>query len=64
MVIGSAVNLASIASGLGTVIVVATLTGGWVAWLAAPFAGTIVYLLVVGLEMAFARRAEATRQED
>ncbi|MBW3606000.1 MAG: hypothetical protein KY460_14090 [Actinobacteria bacterium] len=64
VVIGSAINLASIASGLGTVIGVATVTGGWVAWLVAPCAGTIVYLLVVGLEMAFARRAEAARQED
>jgi hypothetical protein len=63
VVIGSAINLASIASGLGTVIGVAMVTSGWVAWLVAPCAGTIVYLLVVGLEMAFARRAEATRDQ-
>jgi hypothetical protein len=62
VVIGSAIDLLSVAAGLAAVVGVTALAGGRVAWLAGPLTATVVYLLVNGLEMAFARRAERARE--
>lgn len=62
IVVGSAVNFLSITSGLAIFIGVAALWQSWITWLTAPFAATVVYLLTIGVEMAFARRTERARE--
>ncbi len=58
VLLGTAFNIVSMASGLGAATVTGYLVDPWPAWLLAPFAGTSVYLVVVGLEMAIAEAAE------
>jgi hypothetical protein len=62
VVLGSAINVISISAGLGVVVAIGSLWRWWVAWLLAPLVATVVYLLVVGFEVAFARRAERARE--
>ena len=58
VLLGSALGFVSISAGLATTIGVGNLFGSWVSWLLAPFAATVVYLLVVGLEVAMAHGIE------
>lgn len=58
VMLGSALALVSVNAAVGTALLVARLTGEWVVWLVAPFAATVVYVLISGLELALARRAE------
>ena len=56
--LGTSFNLFSIAAGVGAATLVGWLLSGWPAWLVGALAATLVYLLVVGLEMALAERVE------
>ena len=58
VLLGTAFNIVSMASGLGAATVTGYLVDPWPAWVLAPFAGTSLYLVVVGLEMAIAEAAE------
>ena len=58
VILGSALSFLSISSGLGTAILVGKLSNSWLPWVLAPFAATIVYLLIVGAEMTIANRIE------
>ncbi|MGH3114971.1 MAG: hypothetical protein ACRDOP_16025 [Gaiellaceae bacterium] len=55
---GTSFNVFSMAAGVGAATLVAWLLAGWSAWLVGALAATLVYLLVVGLEMAVAERVE------
>jgi sirohydrochlorin ferrochelatase len=56
--IGGAFAFASVGSSLGVAALIAEVVDSGVAWLAAPFGATVTYLLVVGIEMRLAHRAE------
>lgn len=58
VVLGSAFSFVSISAGLGAAALVGWLVGGWVPWVLGPFAATVTYLLVLGIELSLARRAE------
>jgi hypothetical protein len=45
-------NLVSVGGGLAVAIAVAHLVDGWSAWLLAPLAATVVYMLLVGAQIA------------
>lgn len=58
VILGSALHLVSVVAGLGVGALVAWLVGGWLAWLLAPFAATVVYIVLTGANMAAAHLAE------
>lgn len=58
VILGTSFNLFSIAAGVGGAALVAWLLAGWTVWPVGSFAATLVYLFVVGLEMALAERVE------
>ncbi|HAQ60276.1 MAG TPA: hypothetical protein DCR63_08015 [Microbacterium sp.] len=63
LTIGTSLNLLSVIAGMGSGLLIATLfTGGW-AWVIAPFAATLVYLLLESAETALGERIRA-RQGD
>lgn len=61
IVLGGALNVFAVASGLVAAIGAALLLSGRPAWGLAPALATIVYLLVSGLQMGAAERAEESR---
>lgn len=63
VVLGSAFSLFSISAGVAAGLPATWWLGGWTAWLAAGCASTVVYVLVVGIEMSLARKAEGEEQE-
>lgn len=56
--LGTAFNLVSVAAGVAAAWIVALAGMSMLSWAVAPFAATLVYLLVGGLEMALAREIE------
>lgn len=56
--LGSALSILSITAAIGTTNLTAWLVRHWIAWPIGAFVSTLVYLLVVALEMAFAEKAE------
>lgn len=58
ILIGSAFGLVSVSAGLAAAAGCGWLLDGWAAWLCAPFAATVVYVVLEGLNLAIARRAE------
>lgn len=58
VLVGTAFNFFSMSLALGAATLVAHLVGGWPAWAVGPLVATIVYMLVVGFEMALAERVE------
>lgn len=58
VMLGSALEVASIGAGLAVTAGIGSMARSWVAWLLGPFAATVAYLLVVGIELVLARRAE------
>jgi MFS family permease len=52
--LGTAVSFLSMAAGLGLGILVGWFAGPWVAWGVAPLAASIGFMVLAGLEMAFA----------
>lgn len=58
VMLGSAMATASVGSAAGVVWLTSSMLDGTSAWFIGPFAGTITYLLVAGLEMALARREQ------
>ncbi|MGA9371305.1 MAG: hypothetical protein WBV53_05610 [Solirubrobacterales bacterium] len=57
VVIGSALSLASVGLSIGAAALIGETLDGGVAWPIGAFGATVVYLLVVGVEMALAERA-------
>lgn len=58
ILVAASFNVFSIASGVAGGCLAAWLLSRWIAWLIGPFAATVVYLFVVGVELAVAERAE------
>ncbi len=58
MVVGSAMAFASVSAGVGAAALAGELLEGDVVWPVGGFVATLVYTLVVGVEMALAARAE------
>jgi MFS family permease len=58
LVFAAVLNVASVLAGVGAAALVAWPASGWVAWLAAPIAATVAYLVVNGLEYMIAEREE------
>jgi len=54
--VGTAFNVASVTGGVGTALGVAAAIGPDIAWLVAPFAAGVAYLLLEGLEVLLAER--------
>src|SRR4051794_7308627 len=52
--LGTAISVFSMAAGLGLGTLVSAVAGPWIAWPLAPLAATIGFMLLAGLEMAFA----------
>lgn len=64
VVLGSAFALVSVTGGLGVSTLTAwALTGHWVRWAVTPFTGTIAYLVLSGVEMGLALRAEQKSED-
>lgn len=62
VVLGSALGLVSITAAVGAAALVGELVGGWLAWWLSSFGATVVYLLVVALELAVAHQIEDRRR--
>ncbi len=59
LVVAALLNVSSVLAGVGTAALVAWPgSGGWYAWLFAPVAGSVVYLLVNGFEYTVAEQEE------
>lgn len=58
VMLGSAMATVSVGCAAGVVWVTGSIIGGAASWFAAPFAGTVTYVLISGVEMALARRRE------
>lgn len=58
VLVGSAFSPLSVAASLGAGLGVASVTGGWLGWLLTPFVGTTAFILLVGVQLAVARRRE------
>jgi hypothetical protein len=58
VVLGSALAMVSVTAAIAAVWGTVELLSGAPAWFAAPFVGTVVYLVTSSLEMALARRRE------
>lgn len=58
VMLGSAMATVSVGSAAAGVWVTASLVGGPSGWFVGPFAGTLTYVLISGVEMALARRRE------
>jgi len=58
VLIAASFDVFSISAAVAAASLVGWLVDGWPAWLVGAFAATIVYLFVLGLEMAVAERAE------
>lgn len=54
LVFDSAMSLLSIGGGFGIAIVIARGVGGWGVWILTPFGATIVYVLLLALELGIA----------
>lgn len=52
--LGTAISLFSMAAGLGLGTLVSWFAGPWIAWPLAPFAMSIGFMLLAGIEMGFA----------
>jgi hypothetical protein len=48
------IGVVSMSIALGIATLVAWLLGGWGAWILAPFLGILAFIILSGLEMAFA----------
>jgi hypothetical protein len=57
VVFGSALSFASVGLGVGAAALAGTIIDGGAAWPIATFLATVVYLLVVGVELALAEQA-------
>lgn len=55
--LATSLGVFSVSGGVGVAALLGWLVGGWIAWLVAPFAATVVYLVTSASEMAIARRA-------
>ncbi|HZU19847.1 MAG TPA: hypothetical protein VE982_01385 [Gaiellaceae bacterium] len=55
--LGTTFSMVSISAAAGAAIGVAYALSGWLAWVVASFAATLVYVLLVGLELGLAARA-------
>jgi hypothetical protein len=55
--LGTSFSIVSISATAGAAIGVAYALWGWLAWLAGSFTATLVYVLLVGLELGLAARA-------
>ena len=64
MLVASLLSLSSVLGGVGAAALVAWAAGGWAAWLFAPFAGGVAFLLVNGLEYAVAEVEEEEEEEE
>jgi hypothetical protein len=56
--LGTSFGIVSSSAGVGAAALVAWALDGWLAWLLSPFAATVAYLLIAGLEIALARVAQ------
>ncbi len=56
LALATSLNVVSVISGLGMGLLVTTFLDGGAAWIVAPFAATLTYLLIEGLEEAAAER--------
>ncbi len=61
VLVASLLSLSSVLGGVGAATLVAWAAAGWAAWLFAPFAGGVAFLLVNGLEYAVAEVEEEER---
>jgi len=53
--LGASFGLVSVCGGIGLAALVGWAAGGWIPWLAAPFAASAVYLLLSAVEFVVAR---------
>ncbi len=60
IVVGSALSLGSTAVGLGAATLVGVLLDGFLAWILAPFAASMAFMLVLGLEYGIAEALDET----
>lgn len=58
LLVATATDFLAVGAAVGAAIGLAALIGGWAAWVAAPFAAGIVYVLVQSLELAVGDRRE------
>ncbi len=58
--LGSAMAILSVSSAVGVGALTGTFLRSWIGWLLGPFGATVVYLAVVGIEMALAEAWQAT----
>lgn len=63
VVLGSAFALLSLSAGLGAGCLVGWAIDPWPSWILGPFAATVAYLLVLGLELTLAERAERKQRD-
>lgn len=61
--LGSTFSIVSISVAVGVAALVARFLGGHVAWVVGAFASTVIYLMLVGVEMAVAQRIQEAREE-